>query len=121
MTLSVLTFTFAKVEKEKKTELDSAKESSNEAVDSLSDGVGAKTEAGGSDFDIEQLLKLIDALKNQDYDKLDETLKDSKNHGFNFDKINHTPEEEVDASQVKMEEEVKPDEDEMAELDNMEL
>jgi len=39
---------------------------------------GASTEGGTSDFDIEQLLKLIDALKNQDFDEVDRTLKDRK-------------------------------------------
>jgi hypothetical protein len=39
---------------------------------------GATTEGGTSDFDIEQLLKLIDALKNQDFDEVDRTLKESK-------------------------------------------
>lgn len=54
------------------------------AADKASEGVkndkpdGATTEGGTSDFDIEQLLKLIDALKNQDFDEVDRTLKDRK-------------------------------------------
>lgn len=39
---------------------------------------GATTEGGTSDFDIEQLLKLIDALKNQDFDEVDRTIKEGK-------------------------------------------
>ena len=41
-------------------------------------GGATGSEAGSSDFDIEQLLKLIDALKNQNFDQIDESLKGNK-------------------------------------------
>lgn len=70
---------------EKKAEMsgDEAKkvvvDDSKEAV--VEDGVhGGATgsDSAGSDMDIEQLLKLIDALKNQNFNEIDETLKGSK-------------------------------------------
>lgn len=104
--ISALTFTFAKEEeKAKEPEIvkeDAAASSKEEAVaDPLTDGSGAKTEGGSSDFDIEQLLKLIDALKNQDFDEVDRTLKDSKDHGFDFHKMDHLPEEKIEESGKK--------------------
>ena len=68
-------FHLAKEEKAKEPEIvkeDAAASGKDEAVaEPLTDGSGAKTEGGSSDFDIEQLLKLIDALKNQDFDEVD--------------------------------------------------
>lgn len=49
--------------------------------ESAAAGSGASTEGGASDFDIEQLLKLIDALKNQDFDEVDRALKETKKDG----------------------------------------
>lgn len=43
----------------------------------VKDAGGATTEGGGSDFDIEQLMKLIESLKNNDFDAFDKTIKDS--------------------------------------------
>jgi len=62
---------------------------------------GASTEGGTSDFDIEQLLKLIDALKNQDFDEVDRTLKDSKMDVNNDEPINPAIEAEKKAADKK--------------------
>lgn len=131
--ISALTFTFAKEEKAKEPEIvkeDAAASGKDEAVaEPLTDGSGAKTEGGSSDFDIEQLLKLIDALKNQDFDEVDRTLKDSKDHGFDFHKMDHLPEEKIEESGKKEEEKKEDDKKEAApkltdteeELEKMEL
>lgn len=57
-------------------------ESSNE-TDSPSmskDAGGASSEGASSDFDIQQLLKMIEALKDQNFDGFEEILNDSKGH-----------------------------------------
>ena len=124
--ISALTFTLAKEEKSKEAEL--SKDASSplkESVEPLADGSGAKTEGGSSDFDIEQLLKLIDALKNQDFDEVDRALKDSKDHhGFDFNKMDHLSEEKLtesdkEKSSDKKEEKKRMDMEE--ELEKMEL
>ena len=97
-----LTFTLAKKENVKESEIarEVGEPVEKEAVaEPLADGSGAKTEGGSSDFDIEQLLKLLNALKNQDFDEVDKALKDNKDYGFDFNKIDHLPEEKLTDSE----------------------
>lgn len=89
--ISALTFSLAKVEKTGKND--------EAIVEPLTDGSGAKSDGGSSDFNIEELLKLIDALKNNDFDEVDKQLKNQKDLGdLKFDKIDHMPEEMIDES-----------------------
>lgn len=60
------------------TSADKAKEATAGEGIKVDTAAGATTEGASSDFDIEQLLKLIDALKNQDFDEVDKALKDTK-------------------------------------------
>lgn len=85
--LSTLAVCYAKETKEdSKSEaaVAEAPKTSSDNTATKADGIkndkpdGASTEGGTSDFDIEQLLKLIDALKNQDFDEVDKALKESK-------------------------------------------
>lgn len=57
----------------------------------------ASSDEPASDFNIEQLLKLIESLKNQDFEELDKTLKDVDLEGGekNLDETVE-PEEDVD-------------------------
>lgn len=133
--ISALTFSLAKEETAKETtEAAKVETDKDEAIsEPLIDGSGAKSEGGSSDFDIEQLLKLIDALKNEDYDGVDKALKDSEEAGLKFKKMDHLPEEKIvesDSEKSKKEAPVAAAaasssssemEDEMAEFAKMEL
>lgn len=55
-------------------------EKANEAGDETlaRDAGGATTEGASSDFDYEQLLKLIEAIKDQNFDGFEEMIKEPK-------------------------------------------
>lgn len=73
--LSTLAVAYAKsVDKGAKVEGVSGSEDPSMAKDAG----GASSEGASSDFDIQQLLKMIEALKDQDFDGFEEMIKDSK-------------------------------------------
>jgi hypothetical protein len=70
-----------------------AKEDAKEAVSVESETKTPGPDVGSdasSDFDIEQLLKLLDALKNQDFDEVDKALKDKNILGGDKDTAKET-------------------------------